>query len=434
MRFNPLAGQRLADYHRLMKPTRELIIREDGALVASGKVVSELLADHAGRYRIVLGPPGVLVLERCDGIRRSELRSRVLMTGEIVGQTTVLELVSMIMHNAWRGELSLLESPTRRLMFDQGALKAAQSELASERLGEVMEALGVITSEQLAQVANTPNKSPDRRFGETAVERGFLEPQQLFASLQAQAERIFQASILVTQGSYVFALPAEDAEAPPTTLHLPVQGLLLEAVQRIDEMAYFRERIPNGELRPVLTDAALDRVSPSLLPVAQLSDGNHSILQIGRELRMGEFEVTKKVMQLLQTGCVELQAQQSMGEGVTRIVSQLNAMLREIRDTVERHGGQKGVRQMSWTLQTWAEETDLSQHFGSGFNFQDDIDPEACLRHLADEAVARPLETLHRNAHELISFAMFCASPALPREAERALSKWVNQRLARMRV
>ena len=45
-----------------------------------------------------------------------------------------------------------------------------------------------------------------------------------------------------------------------------------------------------------------------------------------------------------------------------------------------------------------------------------------------------PLEALHGAAHELASFAMFCASPTLPREAERALSKWVNQRLTRMRL
>jgi hypothetical protein len=417
-----------------MRPARELIIREDGALLASGKAASELLAEHAGRYRIVLGPPGVLVLEHEGSSGRSELRRRVLMTGEIVGKSTVLELVSMIMHNGWRGELSLLQSPARRLNFDQGALKAAQSELASERLGEVMEALGVITSEQLTQVASSASKTPDRRFGETALQRGFLDPGQLFAALQAQAERIFQAAILVTHGNYVFALPADDAEPPPTTLHLPVQGLLLEAVQRIDEMAYFREKIPNGDVRPVLTEAGRARLSSSLLPVAELSDGQHSILQIGSELKMGEFDVTKKVMQLLQTGCIELEAQQSIGEGVTRIVAQVNAMLREIRDTVERHGGQKGVRQMSWTLQKWADQADLSQHFGPGVTFEGDIDPELCLRHLGDEGAARPLESLHRNAHELISFAMFCASPALPREAERALSKWVNQRLSRMRV
>jgi hypothetical protein len=29
---------------------------------------------------------------------------------------------------------------------------------------------------------------------------------------------------------------------------------------------------------------------------------------------------------------------------------------------------------------------------------------------------------------------MFAASPTLPREAEKALSKWVNQRIARMRL
>lgn len=413
-----------------MRPPRELVIGEDGGLSPSAGAAA-LLAGHAGRYRIIEGSPGVLILQRADG--RPLARARVLMTGELIGKTTVLELVSMIMHNGWRGELTLHGSVTRRLTFDQSALRAASSELATERLGEVMEALGLITAEQRAQCAVHAN--PDQRFGEAAVARGFLDQQQLFAALQAQAERIFLAGLLMTSGNYVFALPGDDAEAPPLTLHLPVQVMLFEAVQRIDEMAHFRERIPNGEMRPVLTEAAGRlQMAESLRPVAALADGHRSILQIGRALHMGEFEVTKRVMQLLQTGSVELKEQQSLDEAVRRIVGQLNEMLQEIRGTVERHAGDKGLARMLWTLQTWARDADLTEHFGKDLDFSRDIPAEPCLEQLAAARLERPLETLHRTAHELISFAMFCASPALPREVERGLSKWINQRIAKMRI
>jgi hypothetical protein len=220
------------------------------------------------------------------------------------------------------------------------------------------------------------------------------------------------------------------------TLHLPVQSLLLESVQRIDEMAYFRERIPSGDVRPVMTENALrTTMRESLRPIAMLVDGSRSILDIGRELRLDEFEVTRQVMQLLQLGCVEVKEQPKLTrENVERIVKQLNEILREVRDTVERHGGSKGAKQVLWTLQTWVMQSEIASFFGNAARLDGDISVDATLRQLQGARLETPLEELHRAAHELVSFAMFCASPTLPREAERALSKWVNQRLSRMRL
>jgi hypothetical protein len=415
-----------------MKPPREVAIHADGSISAADQAATDLLAERAGRYRVTEGPPGTLLLERSDG--PAEKRARVLAMGEIVGKTTVLEVIGMITNNGWRGELTILgPSHTRRLMIDQSAVKAAYSDVPSERLGEVMVSLGVITADQLARCVLSTTAS--RRFGEIAIEEGYVDQKMLFDMLQKQAERIFQNALLTTSGTYMFSLPAEDTDAP-ATLHLPVQAMLFESVQRIDEMAYFRERIPSGDLRPVLTDgAARITLGESLRPVAGLADGKHSIIEIGRELRLDEFQVTKKVMQLLQIGCVELKEQHQLTRtNVERIVKQLNEMLREIRDTVERHGGAKGKKQMIWTLQEWVKQTDIADYFGASMKLDGDISTDVTLKQLQSTKLEHPVENLHRAAHELTSFAMFCASPSLPREAERALSKWVNQRLSRMRL
>jgi hypothetical protein len=416
-----------------MRPDGEIVIREDGTIAAGNDVAGDLLAEHKGRYRVAPGPPGTLLLERIDAA--PEKRARVLAMGEIVGKMTVIEVIGMITSNGWRGELTILEAQcTRRLIFDQGALKAGHSDAPSERLGEVMVSLGVISPDQLARCVLSA--SATRRFGEIAIEMGFIDQKVLFEMLQRQAERIFQNALLAASGRYVFTLAAEDTEAPTTTLHLPVQAMLFESVQRIDEMAYFRERIPSGDVRPVLTDgAARVTLGESLRPVAGLADGKHSILDIGRELRLDEFQVTKRVMQLLQIGCVELKERQNLTrESVERIVRQLNEMLREIRDTVERHDGSKAKKQMLLTLQAWVKEADVASCFGPSMKLDGDLSADSVLRQLQIVQVDHPLEELHRAAHELASFAMFCVSPSLPREAERALSKWVNQRLSRMRL
>jgi hypothetical protein len=138
------------------------------------------------------------------------------------------------------------------------------------------------------------------------------------------------------------------------------------------------------------------------------------------------------VMQLLQIGCVELRDRQSLSkESVERIIKQLNDIMREVRDTVERHGGRK---EMLWTLQQWVRDSDIIDFFGPLLRIDSEISVDATLRQLESMGLDRPLENLHRAAHELVSFAMFSAAPTLPREAERALSKWVNQRLSRMKL
>lgn len=418
---------------RPVKPAREIVIAADGAVAPSGKAARELLGGRAGRHEVIAGPPGLLLLQQVGSAGKK--RSRVLAAGEIITKTTVLELVSTIMNNSWQGELSIWDTThTRRLRLDQGAIKAAQSDKPSERLGEVMVALGVLTSEQLERCVS--RTSVARRLGEVAISEDFVNPPQLFAMLQAQAERIFQAGLLVERGSYEFAVLQDDTEAPLMALHIPVQALLFESVQRIDEMTHFRKRIPSGDLRPNLTDvAARITIGESLRPVAALSDGEHSIHEIGRELHLDEFDVTKKVMQLLQIGCLELKEQQVLSsESVGRIVRELNEILREVEDTVERHGSTKAKDQMLWTLAEWVRDSPFAEYFGSAFGRGGEISEEATLAQLLRLGIERPVERLHGAANELVSFVMLCASPKLPREAERALAKWVNQRISRMRV
>jgi hypothetical protein len=273
----------------------------------------------------------------------------------------------------------------------------------------------------------------ERRLGEVAVDEGLLDRQRLFEMLSAQAKRTFQSALQVTAGFYTFTVHSEDREAPAMMLHLPIQNLLLDGVRRIDEMAHLRERISSSELCPVVTEsAAWLSLSDSLRPLALLSDGQHSIADIGRELQVDELEATRRVMQLLQIGFVELKDRPGPdNDAVHRIVRQLNDVLREIHDTAERH---RGGSEMRWNLRRSLADPRFVRYFGEIDSIEAGISPQATLRRLHELAEERPIESLHRAAHELVSFAMFAASPKLPREAERALSKWVNQRMMRLTV
>lgn len=405
----------------------DLVIRPDGSVEVAPGTLKGRLALRAGRYRLREGDPHLLILERTDAAAPE--RGRVLMSGEIVNAHTVLEIVNVVAHSAWSGELRVLGETTRGLVIDHGALRGAFTGVLAERLGEVMVSAGVLDRERLAECLRE-QLSP-QRLGEVAIERGYLTEEDLFGMLRLQAERIFRSALEVTAGHYVFTLAGAETDAPAMTVHLPIQALLMESVQRIDEMSAIRERIPSGDLCPQsLPAAARMSMRHSLIPIAIRADGAHSIQEIARELRMDEFEATRRVLQLLQIGAVELKQKQELSaDAIAPLVRQINDVLREIRDTVARH---RGEQKMRWTFQSWIRDTPIEKVFGQALQDTGEVSTQEVVRQLRTLSTDRPLEELVQAAHELIAFAMFAASPTLPRDAERALSKWVNQRMSRI--
>lgn len=408
----------------------ELVIGPDGEVVVEGETLRATLAVSAGRYRLRGGDTGLLILERVGKRRKGS--GRVLMSGEIVGPSTVLEIVDAIAHHRWTGELCVLGgNGTRGLVLDGAALRGARTDVKNERLGEIMVSRGALTPEQrricLRQIGSR------RRFGEIAIDLGYLDRERLFEMLRAQAEAIFRGAMLVHEGHYMFVLTGDAAEAPPMTVHLPLQTLLLETVHRMDEMSALREQVPSSDVYPrAVPGATRMSMRHSLVPVAILSDGKHSVHDIAREMRTDELAATKAVAQLVQLGVVELGERENVSRAtVEPVVRQLNEILHEIGDTVERHGGGKGIRS---TLRAWVRDTPLAKHFGDSVSIEGNVSLDAVVRQLDAASVEHPIEELVQAAHELISFAMFAASPSLPRPAERALSKWVNQRMASLRA
>ena len=108
-----------------------------------------------------------------------KVRGRVLMMGELVSRMTVVEIINLVTSANWRGELHIVGPVGRRVLtVDQGALKHAQTDFESERLGQVLVRAGVVQRDALASLLK--QKSPDQRFGQMLVERGLLDQGTLF--------------------------------------------------------------------------------------------------------------------------------------------------------------------------------------------------------------------------------------------------------------
>jgi hypothetical protein len=405
-----------------------IVIETDGSIRPAAGTDPRVLASRSGTYQLLPSPPGLLILQ--GEVPVDGKAPRVLMTGQVLTSSTVLEIINMVANNGWRGELVVLgEDSERRLSCERGALQSASSSLANERLGEVMVSLGALTMEQLAECVR--NVSRQRRFGEIAMDLGFISREVLFEMLQKQLERIFQNALLVHSGHYWFTEVGEQGAATDLNLHLPIQQALMQSVQRIDEMAEYRARVPSGELCPVLTDkAGRMSMADSIRPVALMCDGAHSIVDIARNLRVDEFDVTRVISQLLQLGCVELREAEGFDlRAVEFLLDTLNESMEMIWEAADRHNAGAEVRE---TVQSWMHETRLRDFFGTTLDVRGAVPVQESIVRLEKLALERPVEALQQALHELVSFALFSASTTLPRPVTSTLTKRVSRRLSKL--
>lgn len=415
---------------RVAEPSDLVVIGRDGSVRVAGRAAERRLRDCAGRYQLVIDTPGLIVLkeERIEALQRG---TRVAMAGELISRTSVLEIINVVAQTHWRGELHVLDGTCHRVLaIDQGALKYALSDSADDRLGQVLYRLGTLTRQQLDDLLR--DVGPEKRLGQLLLEREILTQEELFGMLQQQVEQIFFSALLARTGHYIFAINDDSADPPHHTVHLSIQALLMDGVQRIDEMALFRERIPSFELCPIpqpkVTSLTLDETAQLVLT---FSDGLRTIEDISRETGLGLFMTVKAIYGMLQQGGVVLKPKKTVDRGaVKKIVVQFNDVLRDVFMAVATYGG---VDQTRSTLEAWIQGSGYGPIFG---DIQEDgsIDPSVVVEAMASVDVENPMEGLHQALHELAAFALFAATTTLPRDQELSLSRDVNTRLKRIRI
>ncbi|GAB4196505.1 MAG: hypothetical protein OHK0013_03740 [Sandaracinaceae bacterium] len=406
-----------------------VIVEPDGSVRVPGRVADRKLRERAGRYRLVTDAAGLLIL-RGEG-EHGDAGKRVLMAGEIISRTTVLEILNVIAAASWRGQMYVFgPDATRVLAIDQGALKHARSGHPDDRLGQVLYRNGLLSKAQLDQLVREVD--PERRLGQLVLEKGFLQQDVLFQQLQKQVEQIFFASLLAREGTYAFV--SDDGSDPPAhAVHLPVAGLLMEGVQRIDEMALFRERIPHDDLVPeVQPRTSATEIEENAQLVLAYADGERTIDTISRETGLGTFHTVKALYGLLQQGLVILRAKRSVdAASVRRLVGEFNMVLRDIFMAVATYGG---VDQTRSTLEAWIAGSGYGPIFGERVEEDGALDTDAVVSAMLAVNVENPMEGLLQALHELSAFALFAATTTLPRDQELALSRYVAQRLKRIRL
>jgi hypothetical protein len=412
----------------MREPRAELVrIDSRGEAHPIGTVASQRLRSRAGTFRLLPSPPHIVFLRYTgeDGRRDAEDGAIVRLAGEITAPGALADVIALVGQAGLRGELAVASSDSvRSIFFDRGEIVGAVTDVDDERIGSILYRFGAIDAAARDEVLAQMNRG--QRFGEVVVMLGMASQETLYRYIAKQIEEILFATLGVSDGAFYFLDGFDDARL--AVRHSVNAGaLLMDCVTRMDELKFFRQKIPSAEHVPALVDGHAPPAGQG--GVFGAIDGRRSILELGRLAGLGEFETTKQVFALVQSHHVVIRPPRVSG-GPTAIVAAANGVLDAVFRAT-RAAGKSG--EVSGSLSAFASGAGVYDVLLRGAGPDDH-------GHLAAERVAAnaeliagdadPSEVLKRMLHEYVSFALFSAGAALGASAEAALLKSVREMLA----
>ena len=411
-----------------------VVVHGDGLITAEDAVAARRLASRAGRWRLVASPPTLLMLHR--EYEPGGDPGRVALAGDIGACGGLLDIINLIKASSWTGALSVTARNTRRtIYFRNGEVRTASSNLAEDRLGQILYRFGIITRQQMDQAL--AKVGPGSKMGQVLVQMGAVTAPDLYRWVTRQVEEIFYALLLVREGEFYFE--RDGKEPAGANLALPTQSLLLEGCRRMDELSYFRAKLKSsGVVLSRREDAKpppeLSRVQHELL---ELVDGHRTLAELARLSHLGEFEATHAAFGLLQAGLVEVhegppKREAGAGEAtradLEKVVEAANWLLRAAYDAIAARGEGDRYRE------------DLHTYLGTLGEFGVLFESVRCAAdgglpsgQLVDRVLAasreEPLALLLQGLDEVVRFAIFTAdlAPDAEQQMRTRIAEVVSQ-------
>ncbi len=402
----------------------DLRVDSTGTVHPVGRDASQALRARVGEWSLLRSPTEVVL-----AIRSGESARPLRLAGEVRAPGALCDVVSLIAQAAWGGELVILqEEASRSIFFESGQVVSATTTVQSEKLGEILWRFGAITREQLEEVVATAERS-GKRVGETAIELEFVGRDELFRMMARQVEEVFYGALHVARAMF-YLFDRFDESRVVRRYHLSTGQLLMEAARRMDELRFFREKVPSDAWIPVPAPTGGRKPPPELVELLAQCDGRRCIAEIGRRIGQLEFEVTRGIFQLAAAGLVAVTAPRP--EGVAAIVETYNRAIVEIHRACDEAGSGRELRA---GLDQFATSTGVYVPLFSGAGPADDgaLRAERIAQNVAAIAGDAGDSWLTQQLLEYAGFALFHAGSLLPRDAEAALKARIAEVLRALR-
>lgn len=389
-------------------------IDRSGAVRPLGGEVSERLASSSGEYAVVPSPPELIVMRRVPTPNQDSPPRPCRLSGEIQAHGAVCDIVAFISFAKWNGELLVLDDTSNRsIYFEADHVVSARSSVESERLSNALFNHGALSRAQV-DAAVAESERSDLRFGEAVVKLGFLCAEEVFNLMQVQAREVFDSVLRVNPGMFYF-LDGFEERVLAYRVRTPIALMLTDAVRRMDEMKYFRERIPSAEHVPA---RVLGRVLPTDVEndVYTAVNGVRSVREICRAVHGDEFEVTRSLFELVQADYVIVHPPRPQGpRAVVQVFNQAMVLLMRELDAMD------VADEIRAQLAQFATEDGVYDVLFAGAGPAEDgsLDAERIESNFARLSAPADAEYLLAEwLHGYASYAMFLARPHLQRAEE----------------
>ena len=354
-----------------------------------------------------------------DGRRDAEDGAIIRLAGEITTPGAMCDVFALLGQTGWRGELAVLDGPTARTVyFDQGNVVGAQTNVEAERIGMVLYKFGVITNEQHERIME--RVSAGARYGTAAVELGLVTQERVFEYLGRQIDEVVYSTLTVADGTYFFL---EGFEETRLVAHHAVSAnvLLMDAVTRMDEMRYFRERVPSADYIPFRLNVT-EPPPAEFLSTLSAIDGALTIEGVGRATGRGEFETTKDVYGLLRSQHVGIHPPRLDG-GLAAIVETANEALRHVQREADESNIGDDLRNSLVSFAAGAGVYDILFR-GAGPDRGGALDADRVAENASLVAASDdPERVLKQMLFDYVGFAVFSFGSVLGSEKEADMSR-----------
>ncbi|MDX2054084.1 MAG: DUF4388 domain-containing protein [Polyangiaceae bacterium] len=406
-----------------MKDVRDELVRIDsqGGAHPIGTLASQRLRFREGTFRMLPGPKHVVFMRYTgeDGQRDDEDGAIVRLGGELTAPGSMCDILALLAQSGWRGELTVsdaLEGAERSIFFDQGNIVGVATNVKEERLGAVIYHFGGLTLPQLQAIE--ARVEGGRRFGEAAVELGFLEPEAVYQYIGKQVREVVFATLMVADGTFFFLDGFDDALV--SSRHTAsANSILMDGVTRLDELKYFRQKVPSHLHVPKPT-SLMAQGPDEFATVYAAIDGARNVEEIGRQTGLGEFETTRQIYALMQSKHVEVIPPPVSG-GPTAIVARANNAISVVFYALAEA---QRVPELANALASFANGAGMYDILfrGAGPDERGQLDPDQVAENaLLLSGGAAPDAVLAQMFQEYVSFALFSAGALLGPAVEQQL-------------
>ncbi len=262
------------------------------------------LAGRTGYFRLQNTSPDWIVMLRSPAHGgQQETRPRIVLAGDC-GAFHLADLIAFLGQSRWTGVLRVTApSGERSLLLKDGDVRSAASDSSGDRIGEVMVRLGYVTRGALDKVLA---EAPPSRIGKALVERGLIKAHDLYKCLNEQISEIFHGIMLSKEGAFALIDQEIDEKALTHNLSLSMNGLLMDSIRKIDELAQFRKRIPHGRMYVLIRKPSEGGLEPEEEAVLAQVNGQRTVIEVGQHARFSEFDATRIVHHLMEQGLVKV--------------------------------------------------------------------------------------------------------------------------------